>query len=104
MWGLMAEILLNQTTKNSLEEMYQKVVSEPNNNFQKRGYIKCPQCGDEILMIPTLKNMNQAIENHIQIHKELLKDQPLQRQKTAIQIRLDLAHQVLKKASFPDLY
>ena len=97
----MAETLLKETS--NLEEMYLKVVSEPNDNYQKRGFIKCPQCGDEILMIPTLKTMSQAIENHIRVHKELLKEQPLQRQQTAIQIRLDLAQQVLKQASRPDL-
>ncbi len=99
----MAEILVKEIFENNLEEMYLKVVSEPNNNYPKRGFIKCPDCGDEILMIPTLKTMNQAIENHIKIHKELLKNQPLQRQKTAIQIRLDLAQQVLKKASSPNI-
>jgi hypothetical protein len=97
----MAEILLKETL--NLEEMYLKVVSEPNDNYQKRGFIKCPECGDEILMIPTLRTMNQAIENHVRIHKALLDDCPLERQKTAIQIRLDLAQQVLKQASRPDL-
>jgi DNA-directed RNA polymerase subunit RPC12/RpoP len=97
----MAETLLKETS--NIEEMYLKAVSEPNDNYQKRGYIKCPECGDEILMIPTLKTMNQAIENHVKIHKELLKNNPLERQKTAIQIRLDLAQQVLKQASRPDL-
>jgi hypothetical protein len=106
MWDLMAEIPVKEikTGESTLEEMYLKVVSEPNDNYQKRGFIKCPRCGDEILMTPTLKTMNQAIENHVRIHKEVLKDRPLQRQKTAIQIRLDLAHQVLKNTSSPDLY
>ncbi len=100
----MAEILIKETLQTNIEEMYQKVVTQPNDNYQKRGYIKCPQCGDHILMIPTLKAMSQAIENHVKIHKDLLKSQPLQRQKTAIQIRLDLAQQVLKKASDPNTY
>lgn len=100
----MAEILIKETLQTDIEEMYQKVVTQPNDNYQKRGYIKCPQCGDHILMIPTLKAMSQAIENHVNIHKNLLESQPLQRQKTAIQIRLDLAQQVLKKASDPNIY
>jgi hypothetical protein len=98
------ETLLKEIFKNSIEEMYLKAVTEPNGNYQRRGYIKCPQCGEEILMIPTLKIMNQAIEGHVQIHKEQLKDKPFQRQRTAIQIRLDLAQQVLKQTSSPDLY
>ncbi len=87
----------------SIEELYLKVVSEPNVNSLRRGFIKCPECGDEILMIPTLKTMNAAIENHVKMHKELLKDKPLEREKTAIQVRLNLAQQVLKQASCPDL-
>jgi len=100
----MAETLINQTLQTNIEEMYQKVVTQPNDNYNKRGYIKCPQCGDHILMIPTLKAMNQAIEYHVKIHKELLENQPLQRQKTAIHIRLDLAQQVLRNASNPNMY
>jgi len=97
----MAETLLKEAF--NIEEMYLKVVSEPNDHFEKRGFIKCPECGDEILMIPTLKTMNRAIENHVRIHREILKNKPLEREKTAIQIRLDLAQQVLKQASRPDL-
>jgi hypothetical protein len=100
----MAETLINDTVQNNLEEMYHKVVSEPNDNYLKRGYIKCSQCGDLILMIPTLKAMNTAIENHVKVHKELLKSQPFQMQKTAIQVRLNLAQQVLRNASKPDIY
>lgn len=100
----MAETLVKEMFENTLEDMYLKVVTEPNDTYQKRGFIKCPRCGDEILMIPTLKTMNQAIENHVRIHKELLKNEPILRQRTAMQVRLDLAHQVLKKASSPDLY
>ncbi len=101
----MAESLsIKGLNENNLEELYLKVVTGPNDDHLKRGFIKCPDCGDEILMIPTLRQMNQAIENHVKVHKEILRDRPLLRQQTAMQIRLDLAQQVLKQASKPDLF
>jgi hypothetical protein len=54
-------------------------------------------------MIPTLRKMNEAIENHVQIHKEQLKANPLIEHHTAMHIRLDLAQQVLQQASSPTL-
>lgn len=99
----MVETLIKERLEVNIEEMYQKVVTQPNDSYQKRGYIKCPQCGDCILMIPTLKVMNQAIECHVKIHKENLKGQPFQCQKTAIKIRLDLAQQVLQNTNTRDI-
>jgi hypothetical protein len=81
-----------------LEQIYQKVVGTPNKNSLKRGFIKCPQCGEEILMIPTLRVMNNAIENHVRKHKELLKDDPIKEHQMAISVRLSLTGQVLQKA------
>jgi hypothetical protein len=81
-----------------LEQIYQKVVETPNKNSLKRGFIECPQCGEEILMIPTLRVMNNAIENHVRKHKELLKDDPIKEHQMAISIRLSLTGQVLQQA------
>ena len=33
-------------------------------------YIRCPDCGEEIMMVPVLGQMIEAIENHISTHKE----------------------------------
>jgi uncharacterized C2H2 Zn-finger protein len=55
--------------------------------------IKCPDCDAEILILPDLKRMNQAIEEHI--NKEHSKDTPqaiLRRMK----IRDSLSNQVLE--------
>ena len=82
----------------NLEQIYLRVVEEPNKNYSKKGLIKCPECGEEILMIPTLRIMNNAIERHIHIHKEQLKNEPIKKHQTAINIRLDLMSQVLKQA------
>jgi hypothetical protein len=43
------------------------------NNQGKSGsnkYITCPHCGEQILMVPELSDMIQAIENHLSTHKE----------------------------------
>ena len=100
----MESLSVKGPNEDNLEEMYLKVITGPNDNHSKRGFIKCPECGDEILMIPTLRQMNRAIENHVKVHKEMLSDRPIMKHQTAIQIRLDLAQQVLEQASSPDLF
>jgi hypothetical protein len=80
-----------------LGQMYYKVVEAPNKNSLKRGFIKCPQCGEEILVIPTLRVMNNAIESHVRKHKDLLKDDLIKGYHMAISIRLSLTGQVLQQ-------
>ncbi len=87
-----------------LREMYQKVVAQPNISMPKRGYIRCPECGEEILMLPALRKMSEAIENHVKLHKEMPAASSLLTQQAAIHIRLDLAQQVLEHASSPTLF
>jgi len=82
----------------NLNEMYTKVVADPNLCKHKKGFIKCSECGEEILMIPTLRKMNEAIENHVKIHKSREPNFVL-KQNTAIHVRLDLVHQVLEETS-----
>ncbi len=48
------------------------------------------------LLIPTLKVMNEAIENHIQLHREQLKDNTFREHQVAICLRLNLMMQVLE--------
>jgi hypothetical protein len=79
-----------------LRSIYHKTVEQPNKSVAKKGFIRCPECGEEILMIPTLRIMNVAIENHVLIHKEQLKANPITQHQTAIFIRLSLMDQVLK--------
>jgi hypothetical protein len=83
---------------NKLKTIYEKVIEEPNKNASKKGFIKCPDCGEEILMIPTLRVMNEAIENHVHKHKEQLKETPIKEYQTVIFIRLALMGQVLQKS------
>jgi hypothetical protein len=58
--------------KNKLKAIYEKVVQKPNSNAAKKRFIKCPKCHEQILLVPTLRVMQQAIENHIAKHKEEL--------------------------------
>jgi hypothetical protein len=77
----------------TLERMYTRVVCiKPAHDIR---YIICPECGQWILMIPALKAMNEAIENHVNLHKEEQKSAILGNVKP-INIRLALAHQILQ--------
>jgi predicted RNA-binding Zn-ribbon protein involved in translation (DUF1610 family) len=76
--------------------MYAKVVC-PNCVQNKRSFIKCPECGEEILITPTLRKMNEVIENHVQLHKEERESNLLEKYAKPINIRLALAKQLLYK-------
>ncbi len=77
-----------------LRQMYVKVVGS-NQIYLKKGYIKCPECGEEILVVPALKKMNEAIENHVQQHKAQTAPNLLVKYTKPICIRLALAQQIL---------
>jgi len=74
--------------------MYGNETSGPNK------YITCPHCGEQILMVPTLADMIQAIEDHLSTHKEgnYPKHDPIQHPKPA-SISENLAEQVLMRAA-----
>lgn len=78
-----------------IRQMYAKVVA-PNCGQIKKGFIKCPECGEEILITPALRKMNEAIENHVLLHKERVSNL-LEKYTIPINIRLALAKQILCK-------
>ena len=45
--------------------------------------VRC-ECGAEILLIPDVKEMSKAIEDHVDLHLQSLKGQAVQRQKLSI--------------------
>ncbi len=90
----MTEIASDEKKLNS---MYERVIKGPNKTFVRKGFIRCPDCGKEILLIPTLRVMNEAIENHVNFHKEQLENVPIARQRIAISVRFALMTQVLKQ-------
>ena len=61
----------------------------------KKGLIRCPECGEEILITPTLRQMNEAIEDHVQLHKEKPEPNLILKYATPISVRLALVKQVL---------
>ena len=63
-------------------------------------HIRCPDCGEQILMVPDVTQMIEAIEDHISTHKagEYPKHDPIAHPKTPF-IREDLTEQVLIRAA-----
>lgn len=92
----MIEKITNDTEK--LQQIYERVVEAANKELPRKGLIKCPDCSEEILVIPSLKLMSKAIQNHIQGHREQLKSEPIKEYQTAIRIRLSLMEQIMQQA------
>ncbi len=59
--------------------------------------VRC-ECGDEILLLPDLKEMGKAIDDHVELHLQNLKGSPCTTAK-AEQLKDMLVAQVLTKAS-----
>jgi uncharacterized protein with PIN domain len=78
----------------TLRQMYEKVVGL-NCSSIKKSFITCPECGEEILITPTLSEMNEAIEIHVQLHKARIEPNLLLKYSKPINIRLALAKQIL---------
>jgi hypothetical protein len=85
----------NQKT---LEEMFCRVTGQ--SPLGKRGTIKCPECGKEMPIALPFKLMNQAIEDHVQFHKNQPQSIVLVYSKS-MNVRLSLAHQILQGISLP---
>ncbi len=74
-------------------------INKTSNQELPKKYIKCPECGEAILMVPTLDEMIASIENHIISHKNHSHtDLKVPRLKTPA-IQLDLAQQAILQAS-----
>ena len=61
--------------------------------------IRCPQCGAEILMVPTLAKMVEAIENHISLHRKQTTSYASVASPNTPSIRAGLTEQVIQQAS-----
>jgi transcription initiation factor IIE alpha subunit len=78
------------------KQMYANVIS-PYSSQVEKGFIKCPECGEEILITSTLMKMNEIIENHVQLHRDELESNLLLKYTKPINIRLALAKQTLQQ-------
>ncbi len=54
-------------------------------------------CGTEILIIPSIEHMNEAIENHVAMHKRRLKDTKRAKEVEAHLIREHLSTQMFER-------
>jgi hypothetical protein len=79
-----------------LRAIYEKVIDS--GSEVKKGFIKCPECGEEILITAALNKMNEAIENHVDLHKAIPESNLLLKYTKPINIRLALARQILQKS------
>ncbi|MCW4005652.1 MAG: hypothetical protein NWF04_03515 [Candidatus Bathyarchaeota archaeon] len=86
-------------SEEKLRELHKRVVEDPNKTVLEKSRIVCPVCGKKILMIPTLRVMNVAIENHVGFHKKQLTTDPIKVRQTAIFVRLCLMEQVLQQTN-----
>ena len=69
--------------------------SSPNPNR----YIRCPDCGEQILMMPNLTEMIQSIETHLSTHDAQAKLNPIVAHLKEPVIEESLAEQVLMTAA-----
>jgi len=81
-----------------MNEQSKENINQINNQIPKK-YIKCPECGEAILMVPTLAEMIESIEDHIVTHKKHPHENLLVPHLKTPAIKLDLAQQVLLQAS-----
>ena len=88
--GKRIKVIENQKT---LEEMFCRVTGQ--SLIRKRGFIKCPECGKEMLVALPFKLMNQTIENHVQFHKDQ-QQSLVSIYSKSMNVRLSLAHQILQ--------
>jgi predicted XRE-type DNA-binding protein len=71
-------------------------------SFETPRYIRCPDCGEQIMMVPVLSQMIEAIENHISTHKlhqDSLKPELGIEHPKEPSIEENLAEQVLQRAA-----
>ncbi len=73
-------------------EGYKEHITSISKGLSRLKCITCPECGENILMIPTLYKMVEAIENHVRLHRK-------QGSTCARAILVDLTQQVLQQAS-----
>ena len=90
---------LCMAVNNKCNEKSKERINETNNHQSPQKYIKCPECGEAILMVPALGDMIASIENHIVSHKKHPHDDLTLTHLKKPDIQLDLAQQVLLRAS-----
>ena len=84
--------------KIGVEEMPIRVADDKGDGNGKVPVIKCGSCGAEIMLVPDVKLISEAIEAHVAKHMQKVKD-PDQAEVEAERVRDDLIAKLLYKAS-----
>ena len=69
------------------------------NQLSRMRCIRCAECSAEILMVPTLGKMVEAIENHVNFHRKQPSADMLVARLRKDFVRANLTEQVLQQAS-----
>ncbi len=87
--------IIDESTKQSQDKN-----NKTTNQKSLKKYIRCPECGEPILMVPSLDEMIVSIDNHLTSHRKHLHNDltVVHLKKPALQ--LDLAQQALQQASY----
>jgi hypothetical protein len=85
----------NETSKESIKEI--------SNHPSSMKFIRCPECGEAMLMVSTLGQMIEVIENHLISHRKHPNNEGTLVHIKTPTIRMDLTHQVLIQASDDEL-
>ncbi len=84
--------------KNEVEKLPIRTVSKKISVNEKLPVIKCCSCGAEIVVIPNVKLMSEAIETHVDMHRSKARNSAKAEAETN-HIRDDLISQVFDTAS-----
>ncbi len=74
-------------------------VNIPSNQQTQIKYIRCPECGEKIPMVPTLGQMIEAINIHVTTHRKHPHADVTEPHLKTPTIRIELTKQVLERAS-----
>ncbi len=84
--------------KNEVKKLPIRIANKKTTLNDKAPVIKCSSCGAEIMVVPNVKLMSEAIEAHVAKHKLKVKN-PVKAEAEADQIRDDLIAQIFDAAS-----
>ena len=62
-------------------------------------YVRCPECGEQIPMVPVLSQMIQNIEDHLETHRQNQQSDLTVPQINELYIQDSLTEQVLQRAA-----
>ena len=82
-----------------INEQSKENINQVNNQQPPKKYIRCPECGEAILMVPTLTEMIASIEDHVISHKKHPHDDLTVTHLKTPALQLDLAQQAVLQAS-----